>query len=98
MALKHGLAARPTVERIAGLVERGVLEPRFGADLREAFEFLLALRLKVALAQRRGGGGGDGRVDPAKLQRRDARLLKDALHVVIGFKDQVAHHFRLGLF
>jgi CBS domain-containing protein len=98
MALKHGIRTTPTVERLAALVDRGILEPRFAADLREAFEFLLALRLKTELERRRGGGATGGRIDLARLQRRDARLLKDALQVVIRFKEQISHHFHLGLF
>jgi CBS domain-containing protein len=98
MALKHGIRATPTLERLATLVDRGVLDARFVADLSEAFEFLLHLRLKTELERRGAARAAGGRVDLGRLQRRDARLLKDAFQVVIRFKEQVSHHFRLRLF
>jgi CBS domain-containing protein len=97
MALKHRIEATPTDERIAALAEKGILDPRFAADLREAFQFLLSLRLKTELG-RADAPGTAIRIDLAALNRMDAHLLKDALSIVIRFKDIVANHFKLTLF
>jgi CBS domain-containing protein len=98
MALKHEIDATATVERVAALAEKGVLDPRFATDLREAFQILLSLRLKTELARAAGSDAAAPRIDLATLTRTDAHLLKDALSIVIRFKDIVASHFKLTLF
>jgi CBS domain-containing protein len=76
----------------------GVLDPRFAADLREAFQFLLSLRLKTELGHASAPDPVTARIDLATLTRTDAHLFKDALSVVVRFKDIVANHFKLTLF
>jgi CBS domain-containing protein len=98
MALKHQIDATATVERVATLAEKGILDPRFAADLREAFQFLLSLRLKTELGHAGAPEAPGPRIDLATLTRTDAHLFKDALSVVVRFKDIVASHFKLTLF
>ncbi|HEY0526557.1 MAG TPA: putative nucleotidyltransferase substrate binding domain-containing protein, partial [Stellaceae bacterium] len=100
LALERGVAATGTDERIGRLAGEGVFGDGFAADLREAFQFLLALQLKTALAAAgRGNGAATAPlVDRHALSRAEATLLKDSLRVVVALKEQVAHHFRLSLF
>jgi CBS domain-containing protein len=109
-ALEFGLERRNTLDRIDALVERNVVEARFGNDLKEAFQFALGLRLRQQLARRsaaptaarsaaaRSDPDMQNRVDLESIGRLELQLLRDALHVVIEFKRIVAHHFRLGMF
>ncbi|MDQ7989303.1 MAG: putative nucleotidyltransferase substrate binding domain-containing protein [Candidatus Dactylopiibacterium sp.] len=95
LAIKHGVLATNSVERIEGLVTLGVLPGGLAQDLRETLAFLQALRLAHGLSALRRGRAADNLIDPDALSTLERDLLKDALGVVKRFCQVVAHHFQL---
>jgi CBS domain-containing protein len=96
LALEQGLRETSTDKRLSRLCELGVLQADFGRDLKQAFRFLLMLRLDGQLAASAGASGT--LVRPAQLSSMERHLLRDALQVVKHFRDVVRHHFKLGVF
>lgn len=96
LALEQGLRETSTDKRISRLCDLGVLQADFGRDLKQAFRFLLMLRLDGQLAASAGASGT--LVQPAQLSSMERHLLRDALQVVKRFREIVGHHFKLGMF
>lgn len=77
MALAHGLAGGTTWEKIALLRDGKHLSAEISAELLEAFECLMCLRLKAALRKTLNDETPDDLLDPALLSREDeARLVR----------------------
>ncbi|MCC8978274.1 putative nucleotidyltransferase substrate binding domain-containing protein [Bradyrhizobium acaciae] len=96
LALEQGLREASTDQRISRLCELGVLRAEFGRDLKQAFRFLLMLRLDGQLAASAGTSGT--LVRPAHLSSMERHLLRDALQVVKQFREMIRHHFKLTMF
>ncbi|MBH5387735.1 putative nucleotidyltransferase substrate binding domain-containing protein [Bradyrhizobium diversitatis] len=96
LALEQGLRETSTDKRISRLCDLGVLQADFGRDLKQAFRFLLMLRLDGQLAASAGASGT--LVRPAQLSSMERHLLRDTLQVVKKFREIVGHHFKLGMF
>ena len=96
LALGQGLRETSTDKRISRLCDLGVLQADFGRDLKQAFRFLLMLRLDGQLAASAGASGT--LVRPSHLSSMERHLLRDALQVVKKFREIVGHHFKLGMF
>jgi CBS domain-containing protein len=96
LALEQGLRETSTDKRISRLCDLGVLQRDFGRDLKQAFRFLLMLRLDGQLAASAGASGT--LVRPAQLSSMERHLLRDALQVVKKFREIAGHHFKLGVF
>src|SRR6516162_8155803 len=96
LAIEQGLHETSTDERIARLRDLGALKGEFGRDLKQAFRFMLMLRLDGQLAASAGVSGT--LVRPAHLSSMERHLLRDALQVAKQFREIVRHHFKLGMF
>jgi CBS domain-containing protein len=97
MALEARISATGSSERIAALVEAGVLAKEMGDELLESLHFLMGLRLKVGLAEIETNREVSGEVDMRRLSSLERDLLKDALAVVKRFKALLKQRFRLDL-
>lgn len=95
LALARRVPATGTAERIAALVEAGVLDAALGDELVQSLHFLMGLRLKAGLAQIDTGRPVTGNVDPERLSTLERDLLKDALAVVKRFKTLLHHRLKL---
>lgn len=89
--------ATNTLDRINLLVQAGKLDRGFAVDLREAFEFLVGLRLKARL-QDPDPDKSDNLVTPALLAPDERDELRNALRIVKQFKDLLTYHFHLAMF
>ncbi|MFC3533664.1 putative nucleotidyltransferase substrate binding domain-containing protein [Vogesella facilis] len=96
LALRHGIGACNTFERLQLLAERGLLERELANDVGEALSFLLGLRLSHGLAELADGRSASNLIHPERLSTLERDLLKDALALVKRFKGYLRHHFRLG--
>jgi CBS domain-containing protein len=96
LALERHIEATNTFDRIKAIAETGFFDVRFAADLAEAFDCLLGLRLHARLA--RGSKPDGDLLRAADLTRLQRDALRDSLLIVKQFKELVAHHFRLGAF
>jgi len=95
LALARRVAATGTAERIAVLVEGGVLDAALGDELVQSLHFLMGLRLQAGLAEIDTGRAVTGNVDPERLSTLERDLLKDALAVVKRFKALLHQRLRL---
>jgi len=96
LALAQGLRETSTDKRISRLCDLGVLRTEFGRDLKQAFRFMMMLRLDGQLAASAGRSGT--LIRPVHLSSMERHLLRDALQVVKQFREIVRHHFKLGAF
>ncbi|HET7835430.1 MAG TPA: putative nucleotidyltransferase substrate binding domain-containing protein, partial [Variovorax sp.] len=95
LALRAGLDATSTAERLEALVAAGRIEREFAADLLESLYFFMGLRLKAGLAEQAAGHEVSGQVDPARMSSLERDLLKDTLEVVKRFRRMLRLSFRL---
>ncbi|MDM0065697.1 putative nucleotidyltransferase substrate binding domain-containing protein [Variovorax sp. J31P207] len=95
LALRAGLDATSTAERLEALVAAGRIEREFAADLLESLYFFMGLRLKAGLAEQAAGHDVSGQVDPARMSSLERDLLKDTLEVVKRFRRMLRLSFRL---
>ncbi len=95
LALARRVAATGTAERIAALVEAGVLDAALGEEMVQSLHFLMGLRLQAGLAEIDTGRPVTGNVDPERLSTLERDLLKDALAVVKRFKALLHQRLRL---
>jgi len=96
LALEKGIAETNTVERIKKLNDLGLFSRELAADLIEAFDFLLTLRLAGQLAKAKQGLPPDNYVAPEKLSKLERDLLRDVFKVVNQLKKLVSHHAGTG--
>ncbi len=95
LALQSGLTETNTFQRIRQREHRRVFDQRFGEALRQAYQTLLALRLRAGLERQKLGGMADNYVAPQSLTLLERYQLKQSLRVVREFKEIVRYHFRL---
>jgi signal-transduction protein with cAMP-binding, CBS, and nucleotidyltransferase domain len=77
MALRHGVAATGTLDRLAALQAAGAISAGLHAALLEDFAVLTDLRLRQQLADHAAGGPPGNRLDVSGLAERDrARLVQ----------------------
>ncbi|CCG09652.1 putative nucleotidyltransferase substrate binding domain-containing protein [Pararhodospirillum photometricum] len=93
LALEYGVTETNTFDRIKALNALGRLEDTVAADLGEALQALMTLRLARA-----GREGADTRIEAGALSKAQHDALRDALLVVKRFKALLSHHFHLGAF
>lgn len=95
LALARRVAATGTAERIAALVQDGVLDAALGDELVQSLHFLMGLRLQAGLAEIDTGRVVTGTVDPERLSSLERDLLKEALAVVKRFKVLLRQRLKL---
>jgi len=79
LALRHQIRETATLDRIKILVERGFINRDDGEMFEVSFRFLLHFAL---LAQLENEGKGEPIVFPAKISKRDRRLLREACRTI----------------
>ncbi len=100
LALEHRILKTNTFQRIETLVEQKVMQAEHGSDLTEALSLFIQLRLRQQI--RRAEQSEDGQdpspnqIDLQQLNKLERDLLRDALHVVKGFKKHLATRYHLG--
>ncbi|MGZ5213613.1 MAG: putative nucleotidyltransferase substrate binding domain-containing protein [Actinomycetota bacterium] len=80
--VRAGIAAKETLDRLAGAATAGTLEEGVTGELSEAFRFLWEVRLRHQAGQVRGGEPPDDFVDPSTLGPVMRRGLKEAFGVI----------------
>lgn len=97
-ALEHGIRARGTVDRLTDAAEHpGSLSRQGSETLREAFRFLLHLRLGEQLRARRAGETVDNAVRLDDLSAIERRHLKDTFVAVSEIQDALAQRYGTSL-
>ncbi len=99
MALEYRILATNTFSRIEALIELGQLQSEAGSELGEALGLFVQLRLRQ---QMRRMESSEDNQDPTPnllelslLNKMERDLLRDALHIVKGFKKSLAQRYHL---
>ncbi len=95
MALKHGLRETNSLDRFKALAELGAISAEFHAELREAYEFLMQVRIASQLRQMDEGRQPGNHVKPGRLTDLEKRTLKEAFSVIGRMQTYVRETFRL---
>lgn len=90
LALRHGIRAVSTLERLQQLATAGVLRQVDAEAFVESFQHLQLLRLQHHQEQRRAGQPLGNRVDPDQLNPLDRRILRECLRQVERLQQEVA--------
>ncbi|RQW24623.1 cyclic nucleotide-binding/CBS domain-containing protein [Rhodobacteraceae bacterium CH30] len=98
LALEAGIHETNTLERLAALTSKGLLEQELSHDLAEALTFLIGIKLGSGLDALEEGRQPDNLIAPYRLSTLERDLLKDAFAVVKRYKSMLRHHFKLGSF
>lgn len=100
LALEHRILKTNTFQRIETLVEQKVMQAEHGSDLSEALALFIQLRLRQQIRRAEEHAGGvdptPNQIDLQQLNKLERDLLRDALHVVKGFKKHLATRYHLG--
>jgi len=92
-ALRHGVAATATADRIVALQERGFLPASRAQDLLAVFGALLRLRLANQSATVERGGEPDNLIDPSVFGRMDEAVLRESFAEIDHFQEQIKQAF-----
>jgi CBS domain-containing protein len=79
LALANGLQATSTAARLRGAAAAGALPQAEAAAMVEAFHYIQTLRLRRQYLETNIAAGTHNRIDPARLNAMDRRILKAAL-------------------
>ncbi|MFL5272667.1 MAG: DUF294 nucleotidyltransferase-like domain-containing protein, partial [Anaeromyxobacteraceae bacterium] len=97
-ALEVGSSARNTLERLDAAVTAGIMGEDVRATLREAYRFLLGLRLRLQIRMLSEGRPAVNQVALADLTSIERSRLKDSLRAVRDWQETAAYHYRTDLF
>lgn len=81
-AVRAGVSAKGTLDRLEGAAAAGVIESDHARELAEAFRFLWDVRLRHQVAQVRAAQPPDDFVDPSNLGPVTRRGLKESFRVI----------------
>ncbi|HTT69576.1 MAG TPA: DUF294 nucleotidyltransferase-like domain-containing protein [Anaeromyxobacteraceae bacterium] len=97
-ALEVGSPARNTLERLEAAVQAGLLSPDVRSTLREAYRFLLGLRLREQTHMLSAGKPVTNRIALSALSSIERSRLKDSLRAIRSWQETAAYHYRTDLF
>jgi len=93
-ALQHTIRATNTLERLAGLHERGVLSQQNYHEMVQAYNYLMQIRLQVqAEAVSQGNRKPDNYVSPKNLTYIEQKLLKEIFSQIKNFQARLSYDF-----
>jgi CBS domain-containing protein len=97
-ALEVGSLARNTLGRLDAAVEGGLIGSDSRATLREAYRFLLGLRLREQLRMLAEGRPPVNTIALSALSSIERSRLKDSLRAVRNWQEKASYHYRTDLF
>jgi CBS domain-containing protein len=97
-ALAGGIDAVSTDERLAVAGKGSEMSDQGARDLREALEFLAALRIRHQARQMRAGQTPDSYLRPDELSNFERAQLKDAFKVIADMQDALGQRYQVGRF
>ena len=97
-ALEVGTTARNTLERLDKAVDAGLMSADVRSTLREAYRFLLGLRLREQIRMIAQGGPALNTISLGSLTSIERSRLKDSLRHIRDWQDKAAYYYRTELF
>ncbi|WP_017937544.1 putative nucleotidyltransferase substrate binding domain-containing protein [Zestomonas thermotolerans] len=95
LALAHGVTVTGTLERLAELVRRGVIDAQDGAAYEEAYHFIQQTRLRQHQQQARRQQPYSNRLDPDDLNHLDRRILRESFRQAQRLQSSLALRYQL---
>ena len=95
MALRCGIRETNTMDRLSALETAGHIPVQLGREAREAYEFVMHLRLVHQVAQIERGEEPDNHVDPATLSDLEKQTLKEAFAVAVRLQSYLKDLFHM---
>jgi CBS domain-containing protein len=95
LALNHGISTPPTLARMAGLKDQGVLDPDQHERAMDVFYHLNRLKIRSHLNQDRHPDLPVNCVDLSTLSRAEKKQLKTVLDTVIHFQRQIQQTYSM---
>jgi CBS domain-containing protein len=92
-ALRHGIGATATIERLAGLGEAGVLAPALHDQIVRTWWFLSQLRLQSQEESSRTRGAASDLLDTRGLSAGDEAMLRAAAAQVVLLQKRISFDF-----
>lgn len=101
LALEYRILETNTFKRIEALVELGQIKEKHGRELCEALALFIQVRLKQQVGRLDDSAEATDLseaniIDLALLDKMERDMLRDALHIVKGFKKHLALRYHLG--
>lgn len=96
-ALALGLDAPNTIDRFRLAAARGIYGEAECTEITDAYQLLQRLRLVHQLASLDRGEPPDNRINPKRLSRADALLLREALHTVTRVQGELRERYATDL-
>ncbi len=100
LALEYRVKATNTFKRIEELVELGQIQEKHAREMNEALSLFIQLRLRQQIKRMDLDEGGVDQtpniIELAGLDKMERDLLRDALHIVKGFKKHLTLRYHLG--
>ena len=94
-ALKEGIHATSTFERLEALAKKNVISENNKENFSQAYQKLLGFRIKENLRKVEAGKEADNYINPQNLDKDDYQDLKEALKKVKQLMKLTAHTFKV---
>lgn len=95
LALANGIESSNTLERLQGLIDKGVIEPQDGAAYEEAYHFIQQTRMQHHQQQAKQGLPYSNRIDPDTLNHLDQRILRESFRQAKRLQASLALRYQL---
>lgn len=92
-ALRHGIEATSTLERLAGLLAAGVLTPQNHEEIVQVYGALMQVRIENQLAALAAGRPPDNLVAPGRLTHLQRRMLRESFAQIRNFQTRLSYDF-----
>ncbi|SDB55225.1 CBS domain-containing protein [Desulfonatronum thiosulfatophilum] len=97
MALRHGIRETNTLQRFKAVADGGHIPGELYSKSKEAYEFLMQMRLVHQLKLMESGVVPNNHVDPAKLSELEKQTLKGAFSVITSLQNYLKSSFKLNV-
>lgn len=97
LSLGLGIKTQNTLDRLAEINQRGVIDNEFHADLREAYDFMVYLQISRHLDALAKGEEPDNFINPESLNSLQRKMLKESFAVVRRLQEtiEVRYHTKV---
>jgi CBS domain-containing protein len=97
-AIEAGAPERNTLARLEAAVRGGLIGDDVRTTLREAYRFLLALRLREQIRMLAAGKPPTNKVSLAALSSIERSRIKESFRAIRGWQEKAAYHYRTEMF
>jgi CBS domain-containing protein len=94
LSLDLGIKTQNTLERLAEINRKGVIDSGFHADLREAYTFIVYLQISRHLDALAKGEEPDNFLNPASLNSLQRKMLKESFSVVSRLQETIEFRYK----